>query len=365
LFGALSAEVDGRSVPAVPGFKARSLFAYLLVHPGPHPRVRLAGLFWPDLPDTRARGSLRVALFALRRTLEGVHGAGYLVTDRISAGIAADLPRDIDVERFDELLAGGDPAALAEAAALHRGPLLSDLPDEWVLAAQDDYRLRVAGACERLGDHAEEAGDLAAAAEWARRAVGFEPLRESGHRALISRLSEAGRPAEALAAYCKCTAVLSAELGVEPSAEIQDLGRRLGSAGRPRPAPVRMARPRPVSPLVGRARELGIVRGWWRAAADGGPHRFGLVAGEAGIGKTRLVAELAAAVGAAGSRQAMGTGLELSGGPPFAPWSEVLRELVRQCGTPAGCGVARGARPAGPGRDRPLGPSRVSAFSCP
>jgi DNA-binding SARP family transcriptional activator len=140
LFGALSAEVDGRSVPAVPGFKARSLFAYLLVHPGPHPRVRLAGLFWPDLPDTRARASLRVALFALRRTLEGVHGAGYLVTDRISAGIAADLPRDIDVERFDELLAGGDPAALAEAAALHRGPLLSDLPDEWVLAAQDDYR---------------------------------------------------------------------------------------------------------------------------------------------------------------------------------------------------------------------------------
>jgi DNA-binding SARP family transcriptional activator len=215
LFGALSAEVDGRSVPAVPGFKARSLFAYLLVHPGPHPRVRLAGLFWPDLPDTRARASLRVALFALRRTLEGVHGARYLVTDRISAGIAADLPRDIDVERFDELLAGGDPAALAEAAALHRGPLLSDLPDEWVLAAQDDYRLRVAGACERLGDHAEEAGDLAAAADWARRAVGFEPLRESGHRALISRLSEAGRPAEALAAYRKCTAVLSTELRVE------------------------------------------------------------------------------------------------------------------------------------------------------
>jgi DNA-binding SARP family transcriptional activator len=297
LFGALSAEVDGRSVPTVPGFKARSLFAYLLVHPGPHPRVRLAGLFWPDLTETRARASLRVALFALRRTLEGVHGAGYLVTDRISAGLALDLPRDIDVERFDGLLAGADPAALAEAAALYRGPLLSDLPDEWVLEAQDDYRLRVAGACEQLGDHAEQAGDLAAAADWARRAVRFEPLRESGHRALISRLSQAGRPAEALAAYRKCAAVLSAELGVEPSAEIQELGQRIGAAGRPRQAPVRKARPRPVSPLLGRERELATVRGWWRAAADGGPHRFGLVAGEAGIGKTRLAAELAASVG--------------------------------------------------------------------
>ena len=130
LFGALSAEVDGRSVPAVPCFKARSLLPYLLVHPGPHSRVRLAGLFWPDLTDIRARASLRVALFALRRTLECVYGDGYLVTDRISAGFSADLPRYIDVERFDELLASGDPAALAEAAALYRGPLLPDLPDE-------------------------------------------------------------------------------------------------------------------------------------------------------------------------------------------------------------------------------------------
>ncbi len=334
LFGALSAEVDGRPVPAVPGFKARSLFAFLLVHPGPHPRVRLAGLFWPDLADTRARASLRVALSALRRTLECGHGAGYLVTDRISAGLALDLPRDIDVERFDELLASGDPAALAEAAALYRGPLLSDLPDEWVLEAQDDYRLRVAGACERLGDHAEEAGDIATAADWARRAVRFEPLRESAHRALISRLSQAGRPAEALAAYRKCAAVISADLGVEPSAEIQELGRRLGAPAEPHRTPVRKARSRPANPLLGRERELATVQGWWRAAADGGPHRFGLVAGEAGIGKTRLVAELAASVGAAGGRQAMGTGLELSAGPPFAPWSEVLRELVSQCPPP-------------------------------
>ena len=296
--------------------------------------MRLAGLFWPELPDTRARASLRVALSALRRTLECVHGTGYLVTDRITAGLAADLPRDIDVERFDELLACGDPAALAEAAALYHGPLLPGLPDEWVLEAQDDYRLRVAGVCERLGDHAEEAGDIAAAADWARRAVRFEPLRESGHRALISRLSRAGRPAEAVAAYRKCAAVISAELGVEPSAEIRELGRLLGAAVPPRRAPVREARSRPASPLLGRERELATIQGWWRAAVDGAPHRFGLVAGEAGIGKTRLAGELAASVRDAGGRQAKGTALELSGGPPFALWCEALRELVGQCPAP-------------------------------
>jgi DNA-binding SARP family transcriptional activator len=104
LFGALSAEVDGRLVSAVPGFKARSLFAYLLVYPGPHPRVRLAGMFWPDMPDTRARASLRVALFALRRTLEGAGGTGYLVTDRISAGRSARLAREQHPEPAPEPL---------------------------------------------------------------------------------------------------------------------------------------------------------------------------------------------------------------------------------------------------------------------
>ena len=353
LFGPLSVEVERRSVPVIPGFKARSVFAYLLVHPGSHPRIRLAGLFWPDQSDTRARGSLRVALFAIRHTLEGVGGADYLATDRTSAGLNGDLPHEIDVERFDELLGGPkpterkptkpsertEPMELAAAVALYRGPLLTDLPDEWVLAAQDDYRLRVAGACERLGDHAERSGDLTAAADWARKAVGFEPLRESAHLALIGRLSEAGRPAEALAAYRRCVTMLDAELGIEPSTDIRALGRDLGAkaghatADHParRPPP---KRPGPAHPLVGRERELATVQGWWRKATAGGPHRFALVTGEAGIGKTRLVAELAAAVAAVGGRCALGTGLELSGGPPFATWSEVIRELVRQCPRP-------------------------------
>jgi DNA-binding SARP family transcriptional activator len=336
LFGALSAEVGGRPVPAVPGFKARSLFAYLLLHPGRHPRVRLAGTFWPDVPDTRARASLRVALFGIRQALDSAGGGAYLSADRLTAGLSDDLPRDLDVERFQRLLTAGDQTSLAAAVTAYRGPLLADLPDEWVLGEQDGYRTRVADACEQLSAFAKQEGDLVGAAEWARRGIGYEPLRESCHQALVLALAAAGRSAEALAAYRRCAAVLSAELGVAPSAALQELGTRLRSVAESAEPPVRPSPARPAGPLLGREDELVILRGWWRAAVAGGPLRFGLVTGEGGIGKTRLTAELAAFAAAQGARVATGSGLELAGAPPFAPWSEILRDLVRQTPAPSG-----------------------------
>src|SRR5260370_6110157 len=231
LFGGLSVEIDGRRVQSMPGFKARSLFAYLVLHPGPHPRVRLAGTFWPDVLDASARGSLRVALWTVRGAVEAVDGRDRVGADRLTAGLPADAPREVDTERFDDLLAAGNAQSLTEAVALYRGPLLANLPDEWVLDAQEQYRIRVADACERLGDHAEATGDLRAGAEWARRALGHDPVRESCHAALIARLAANGRGAEALAAYSRCVALLDAELGVEPSEETQALAPR-NPAGR-------------------------------------------------------------------------------------------------------------------------------------
>ena len=344
LFGGLAVEIDGQSVPSIPGFKARSLFAYLVLHPGPHPRIRLAGTFWPDVLDASARGSLRVALWTVRRALETVGGERHLAADRLTAGLARDLPRHVDTEEFDALLAAGDAGSLAEAVSLYRGPLLASLPDEWVLDAQESYRIRVADACERLGDHAEAVGDLLAAAEWARRALGHDPVRESCHRALIGRLAGNGRGAEALAAYRRCVTVLDAELGVEPAPETQALARRIrargeqavadgGDAGGP-PAKATTRSPFAGSPIIGRAGELAELRAQFDAAIAGAGARFALITGEAGIGKTRLAAELSAEVTGRRGRCATGCGLELGGGPPFALWSEALRGLLAQVGPP-------------------------------
>ncbi|KAB2378230.1 AAA family ATPase [Actinomadura montaniterrae] len=81
--------------------------------------------------------------------------------------------------------------------------------------------------------------------------------------------------------------------------------------------------------LVGRAAELAVLEDAL-AAAPGAV----LVGGEAGLGKTRLIREFAASVGGGGqARVLLGGCLELgSDGLPFAPFTTVLRGLVRDIG---------------------------------
>jgi len=347
LFGGLAVEIDGQALPDVPGLRPRALLAYLLMRPGPHPRARLAGVFWPDVLDTSARASLRSALWTVRGALDAVGGGAYLVGDRAGAGIAAGLPRWIDAEEADALLVAGDRASLERAVDLASEPFLPDMVDEWALEAQDAWRDRLVGALERLAELAEAQGDAAAAVEWTRRALRLDRLREAGHRALMRRLAAAGERAQAMAAYRRCRDLLAAELGIPPSAETRALFEELragappaASAPAPAPAPVppgsaarAPASVPPAPPLHGRAAELGALTERLRAARDGAGGVVA-IAGEAGIGKSRLARELMAEAASAGARTASGAAVDLEAGPPFGAWSEALRELVRSCPAP-------------------------------
>ncbi|MDR7542929.1 MAG: hypothetical protein QN120_01615 [Armatimonadota bacterium] len=65
------ADPDGAVVP-IASARVQSLLAYLMLHPGPQPRQRLAALFWPDSPEGRARTNLRKLVLELRRSLPEV-----------------------------------------------------------------------------------------------------------------------------------------------------------------------------------------------------------------------------------------------------------------------------------------------------
>src|SRR4029077_5671899 len=69
------------------------------------------------------------------------------------------------------------------------------------------------------------------------------PLREALWRQLITALAACGRHADALEAYAKLRTALREELGVEPTAELQELFHRLLD-GRPLPDTEPAARPR-------------------------------------------------------------------------------------------------------------------------
>jgi DNA-binding CsgD family transcriptional regulator len=84
--------------------------------------------------------------------------------------------------------------------------------------------------------------------------------------------------------------------------------------------------------LVGRSEELAVLDAALERARAGGPSTV-LIGGEAGVGKTRLVTEFAAGTAASGGRLLVGGCLDLGAeGLPFAPFTAVLRELVRDLG---------------------------------
>jgi DNA-binding NarL/FixJ family response regulator len=84
--------------------------------------------------------------------------------------------------------------------------------------------------------------------------------------------------------------------------------------------------------LVGRIEQLAVLEGALGPSRRGGSSVI-LVGGEAGVGKSRLVSEFAGRARAAGARVLTGGCVELgTEGLPFAPFTAVLRELVRDLG---------------------------------
>jgi adenylate cyclase len=94
------------------------------------------------------------------------------------------------------------------------------------------------------------------------------------------------------------------------------------------------ATPHEARPLVGRERELGLVRGHLRAALAGSGRAVRLV-GEAGVGKSRVVATILDEARAAGARVVAAACFSYTAGIPYAAWGEWLKAL---CGIAAGEG---------------------------
>lgn len=256
---------QGRTLPLAA--RDAALLAWLALE-GPTPRGRLAALLWPDSEAEAARNTLRQRLFQLKRQL----GAD-LVVGQASLALADGVSHDLD--EADEVLAD---------TPLDPGPELA----AWLTQQRERRRGRVRHSLAELADMAEHARDYDDALSHARELLALEPLSEDAHRRLIRLHYLAGDRSAALLAFDRCEQVLKDEVGTRPSADTLallgavELSRHLpGQALAPPPAVLRPPR------LVGRARELQAARGAWRLG------QIVTVVGEAGLGKTRLLQELA------------------------------------------------------------------------
>ena len=301
LLGSVEASVEGRALP-LGAAKQRAVLAMLALRPGRTVSADelMEGLWGEDPPATAAK-MVQQYVSHLRRLLDArsaivTRGRGYEL--RIA-------PDDVDACRFERLIAEG---AMREALALWRGPPLADIADEpfaasairrleelWFAAVEAVIDLDLAD-----GRHRELVGELEAL-------IAREPLRERLHAQLMLALYRSGRQADALDAYRHARATLVDQIGVEPGAELRELHAAmlrqddaLAGPAPPEVPPELVA----TTPLIGRDRELELLRAAWEDARAG---RGGVavVVGPPGSGRTRLAAELAGEAHRQGARVAL------------------------------------------------------------
>ena len=162
-------------------------------------------------------------------------------------------------------------------------------------------------------------------------AAGLDRFSERAQRTAMLALYALGRQHEALQAYRRFCALIDCELGLEPAAQTRALHSAIL-----RQDDVRVLLPRPIERahrdagersvrLLGRAGELGTLE---RAArqALGGSLALLLIEGEAGLGKTRLLDELAARLD--GVRVGQASCSELERHLPYVPLAAALRDAL-------------------------------------
>lgn len=217
MLGELGLAEDGAALPLPESARARALVAWLAMHPGMHPRSRLAGVLRPDATEESARKSVRDAAWAIRQAL-GTTADALLMAERDRLGLAPGVTTDLGDLRA--ALGAGRPA---DVIGLSGAELLAGMDDDWVIAARRELAGELDGALARLAGDAEAAGDVERAVGLNRRRAALDPLAEEPARALIRTLAQAGDRGRALSAYEDLADRLRRDLRTVPSAETRAL----------------------------------------------------------------------------------------------------------------------------------------------
>jgi DNA-binding SARP family transcriptional activator len=221
LLGPVQVEREGQLVFFLALGKPLALLGYLVAQRKPLCREHLADLLWPDLPTPRGRANLSWTLHKLSTVLPGcLEGTRHTVRFRRSEMCKADL------NKFEMLVARGDPDALIEATSLYRGAFLEGLCvngcadyELWLVGERERWRQRVEQALVQLAAHYVRQGRSDQALSASQRLLALAPWRECAHREVMRLLAASGQRGAALAQYQDCCRALQAELGVAPAAE--------------------------------------------------------------------------------------------------------------------------------------------------
>jgi oligopeptide transport system substrate-binding protein len=305
--GPLMIEHSGHSLVKPPTIKSQSLLAYLVLHrKQPTPRESLAGLFWGDRDERKARRSLATALWHIRACFgeEDV-----LVSDNFSVQINPQNALWVDAEEFEVLASKDDRQSLQSAAHLYKGMFLEGFYDDWVINQRYHLESLYLQDLNRLMLIQETSGDYAEVLSTALKLLQSDFLHEGAIRTAMRAYCREGQRNYAIELYHHAEKALKSELNTLPEKETRVLFHAimdgklktevLQTDSLPQ-EPLISTQPHAQQPLemtfrgslAGRTEEMSQLIQSWKATLAGENCLF-LIEGEAGVGKTRLVEEFA------------------------------------------------------------------------
>ena len=312
LLGQPDVSISGRPV-VVDTRKAIALLAYLVVEKSAS-RDTLAGLFWADSSQERARATLRRTLSALKGSnrVRSHRGRPKSRHTRRRGQFGSRHPRarswrpQASTATTRAMSATDASLIFSRATDLYRGEFLEGFSvkaspefDDWVRSVAESTRIRIGEAFNRLGTALAAAGEYPAAINAVTQWIELDPLHEPAHRFLMLLHAWAGDRPGAIEAYRNCVTILDQELGVAPLEETTELYEAIldedlpPAPGAPRRVKAEIAARRQTQPdLIDRESELDQLQEALRSTMSGGGLVFAMT-GAPWMGKTRLLEELA------------------------------------------------------------------------
>lgn len=259
--------------------KPLAALCYLALEATGVERTDLARILWPGSPDSRARASIRQALWLIRKQTHPdvvVERNGSLALDPALIRTDLDeLDRALAADRLDramELWQGGPLRGFTIPSAKHW--------QSWAEQVRSRWETRVGAALERRASTATGEERVL----WLRHALSIRPYRVEGWVGLVHTLVDLRQPDDAAAALAQLRKVADegdAALLAEAEERLQLL--RRAAFGDPSE--------QMVPEFVGRSEEFSRVMDAWRRVHAGRSRVVGIV-GPSGIGKSALAAEV-------------------------------------------------------------------------
>ena len=276
LFGTFAIEQDGNPV-VLSSRAAQSLFAYLILTAGTqHRREKLAGIFWPDSSEEKARTYLRQQLWRIRKSLTTKTELNYLIADDITITFNTSIAYWLDVNELSKTIEGPAIKKLEEALSAYQGEFLPGFYEEWITEEREHlyslFEQRMGKLLELLTIEKRWQEVL----EWAERWITLGKGPESAYRYLMIAYDALGDRARVASTYERCVQALHA-MDLDPSDETRALAFKRNS---------RMNIPIPLTSFIGREEELKEVADLLSKS------RLVTLTGAGGAGKTRLAIQV-------------------------------------------------------------------------